>query len=119
MTRYVVPLTAEPQTFAITLAGHQYTLTLRWCTAAAGGGNPNDGSSAAEGGWMLDIADTDNSAVLVAGIMLVTGADLLAPYPDLGIGGMLWLYSVDELPPGYDDLGTAVDLIFETDEVSS
>lgn len=106
MTRYVVPLSAEPQTFAITLAGRQYTLTLRWCTAD-------------EGGWMLDIADTETSAVLVAGIMLVTGADLLAPFPDLGIGGMLWLYAVDELPPGYDDLGVGVDLIFETEEVSS
>lgn len=106
MTRYIVPLTAEPQTFAITLAGHQYTLTLRWCTAV-------------EGGWMLDIADTETSASLAAGIMLVTGADLLAPYPDLGLGGMLWLYSVDELPPGYDDLGTAVDLIFETEEAAS
>lgn len=103
MTQYVIPLTAEPQTFAITLAARQYTLTFRW-------------SSAAEGGWLMDIADTESAVSLVAGIPLVTGADLLAPYPDLGIGGMLWLYAIDDLPPGYGDLGTTVQVIFETED---
>lgn len=102
MTQYIVPLTAEPQTFGIALAGAQYRLTLRWCAAA-------------EGGWLLDIADADETP-LAAGIPLVTGADLLDPFPELGIDGMLWLYSTSELPPAYDELGETVQLIFETED---
>jgi hypothetical protein len=102
MSRFIVPLTPEPQTFGIALAGVQYRLTLRWCGQA-------------EGGWMLDIADADD-APLACGLAVVTGADLLEQYPDLGIGGMLWIYSTTELPPGYDDLGGAMQLIFETED---
>lgn len=102
MSRYIVPLTPEPQTFGIVLGGTQYRLTLRWCGMA-------------EGGWMLDVADADD-VPLVAGIALVTGADLLAPYADLGFGGILWLYSVTELPPAYDELGDTVQMIFETED---
>ena len=101
MSRYIVPLTPEPQAFDVVLAGVSYRLTVRWCGAP-------------EGGWMLDLADAEG-APLVAGIPLVTGADLLAPYPDLAIGGMLWLYATDDLPPGYDGLGGTVQLIFETE----
>lgn len=101
MTQYIVPLTPEPQAFGITLAGTSYRLTVRWCAAA-------------EGGWLLDVADVDD-APLVAGIPLVTGVDLLDPYPEIGIGGMLWLYSTTELPPAYDELGDVVQLIFETE----
>jgi hypothetical protein len=102
VSRYIVPLTPEPQAFDAVMAGVPYRLTVRWCGAL-------------EGGWMLDIADAEG-APLIAGIPLVTGADLLAPYPDLAIGGMLWLYSIDEMPPAFRELGETVQLIFETED---
>lgn len=103
MPRYVIPMTAEPQTFTITLASREYRITLRWCAAP-------------EGGWMLDIADADSGAVLVAGIALVTGVDLLTAHAHLGFGGMLWVYSPDDQAPSETDLGTRTLLIFEVPE---
>lgn len=82
------------------LGGAEYRLTVRWCGAE-------------EGGWLLDIADGEGATTLVCGVALVTGTDMLAPYPDIGFGGMMWLYAVDEQPPGYDGLGTRVQLILE------
>lgn len=106
MAQYTIPITtSEPQTFTVTLSAVQYRFTLRWI----------DGT---EGGWLLDIALAEDETPLVAGVALVTGVDLLAQFPDLGIPGALWLYAVDDLSPGYDDLGTAVQLIYETEDES-
>lgn len=104
MAQYTIPIaTSEPQTFSVTLSAVQYRCTLRWITGV-------------EGGWLLDIALAESETPLVAGISLVTGVDLLAQFPEAGVAGMLWLFSADELPPGYSDLGTAVQLIYETTE---
>lgn len=100
MSEFVIPLTPKPQTFTITLSGVEYRLTIRW-------------SEAIEGGWMLDLALAEGPD-LVSGIAMVTGTDLLAPYPDLGLG-RLWLSASDDLVPGFDDLGTSVLLIYETE----
>lgn len=70
-----IPLSPSPQTFSITLAGVSYRMTLIW--REVGGA-----------GWVLDIADVAGQA-LVNGVPLVTGVDLLAPYPDKGFGGQL------------------------------
>lgn len=103
MARYLIPLTAEPQSFTIALGGREYRLTLRWGTAP-------------EGGWLLDVAEAEGGTILVAGMALVTGVDLLAAHAHLGFGGMLWVYSPDDLPPSEADLGTRTVLIFEVPE---
>lgn len=97
---YEIPLTAEPQRFEIALSGALYQLTVYW-------------SDQIESGWLLDIAASDGDT-LVAGLPLVTGADLLRQYAHLGIGGMLWCFSQTELPPALDNLGSDIRLIFET-----
>lgn len=105
MTRYVIPLASEPQAFSITLAGKEYRLTLRWCDSA-------------EGGWLLDIGAADNAASLAACIPLVTGVDLLAPYPEHDWGGWLWLQEATDQAPTFETLGGEAKLIFETEDAS-
>lgn len=89
-----IPLQAAPQTLTITLAGIQYTLTVQF-------------RNTVEGGWILDIGDRNNNPI-VQGIPLVTGADLLAQYPDLGFGGALWVQTTSnpDAVPTFENLGT-------------
>lgn len=103
MAAFQIPLTPQPQRFAIQLAGVTYNLTIHWCGPAG------------DGTWVLDIADSEN-APLVQGIPLVTGADLLAQYAYLGFGGELWVQSDDQTfrMPTYLDLGTLSHLYFVT-----
>lgn len=99
-TYYEIPLTPNAQTFRITLAGVQYVLAFAYRTHAVGG-------------WFLDIYSTDGVA-LVAGIPLVTGVDLLEPYPDLDFGGSLFV-ATDGDPsatPTYTNLGTQAHVYF-------
>lgn len=91
---YEIPLTAEPQRFAIALAGVTYRMRLAWREAAGGG-------------WFLDIADPD-AVPIVNGIPLVTGADLLEQYRHLGFVGSL-VVQTDHDPeavPTFDNLGS-------------
>jgi len=74
MSAYEIPLKPKGQTFTIALAGVTYNITLFWNRAA--------------NCWMINIADA-KSVMLVAGIPLVTGLDLLAQYKYLGINGSL------------------------------
>lgn len=104
MTCYIIPLTPEPQAFSITLGGTEYQLIVRWCDAP-------------EGGWLLDIGTPDNAAILVAGIPLITGVDLLDPYPEHNWGGWLWMQAADDLPAVFETLGKSVKLIFETEDM--
>lgn len=104
MTEYIIPLTSVPQSLEVSLAGKDYQFTLRW-------------NSACEGGWVLDIDLPDGAGHVICGIPLVTGTDLLAPYAHLGFGGGLYAYSDDhDNPPGPDDLGDGVDLLFVVDD---
>lgn len=74
MTAYEIPLSPNPQTFAIELGSTTYQMTVVWNPVLAC--------------WVLDIASEDNAPV-VSGIPLVTGLDLLAQYEYLGFGGSL------------------------------
>ena len=59
------------------------------------------------GGWVMDINDGAGNP-LVCGIPLVTGADLLAQYAYLGLGGHIVVVS-DAAPdavPTFDNLGS-------------
>lgn len=98
---YTIPLTAEPQSFGITLAGKEYRLTVRWLDAP-------------EAGWTLDIEEPENAAPIAMGIPLVAGCDLLEQYSYLEIGGELWVEG--EIPPTLDNLGTEVELVFIVEE---
>lgn len=89
-----IPLeTGTPQRFSITLGGVEYQLTLRY-------------RNIAEGGWVLDIADANGTAI-IGGIPLVTGADLLAQHKHLGLGGRLWVQTLSnpDAVPTFDNLG--------------
>jgi hypothetical protein len=55
--------------------------------------------------WVLDLKD-NAGAVLLAGVPLLPGANLLAQYPDLDFPGELWVASEGtDAPPTYDNLG--------------
>lgn len=100
-TFYEIPLTPNAQAFRVTLAGVQYRMALAWRTHDVGG-------------WFLDIFDPAGNP-LVAGIPLVTGVDLLEPYPDLKFGGALYVMTdgAPTAPPTYDNLGTQAHVYFE------
>lgn len=102
MTPYEVPLSPEPQTFIIALAGVNYRLTTSWCGPA--------------GHWILDIAQTGGEPI-VAGIPLVTGVDLLKQYEYLGLGGKLFVQSAGDATaiPNFEGLGVASKLYFVTE----
>ncbi|TXH35308.1 MAG: hypothetical protein E6Q98_16075 [Rhodospirillaceae bacterium] len=96
---YEIPLTAEPQKRVVTLVGQKYTLIVTWC-------DPQQY-------WVLELRDV-NDVILVAGIPLVTGADLLAQYEYLEIGGALVAQSDADgfSPPTYENLGQTAHLYF-------
>lgn len=99
-TVYEIPLSPNPQTFTVALAGKSYQLTVQYRAAIMGG-------------WVLDIADTAGTP-LVQGIPLVTGADLLAQHKHLGIGGELRVQT-DNAPdevPTFGNLGQASHVFF-------
>jgi hypothetical protein len=101
MSNNEIPLSPDNQIFSIDLAGVTYRLTVLWNTPAAV--------------WVLDIADILDNPIL-QGIPLVTGVDLLSPYPYLNFGGKLIAQTdnVPDVPPTYNDLGITGHLYFVT-----
>lgn len=104
MSTFLIPLTNLPQTFEIALGGVNYTLTSKW----------NDSP---EGGWVLDIADTDTALPLACNLPLITGADVLAGLEYLGITGQLVVFTDgdDTAVPTLENLGVESNLYFLTD----
>jgi hypothetical protein len=97
---FTLPLSPTQQTMTISLSGVTYNMQFTYRDSQMG--NP----SILPGGWILDLSDADGD-LLVGGIPLVTGCDLLAPYPYLGIGGRLIVATdgaVDAVPT-YANLG--------------
>lgn len=101
MSTYEIPLSPTPQQFNIALAGVNYQLRVHWCDAAQV--------------WVLDVASNEGN-LLVGGIPLVTGADLLAQYPYLTFGGALVAQTDFDLaaPPNFTNLGILGHLYFVT-----
>lgn len=102
MAAFEIPLGPSPRTMSIVLGSSTYNLRFAFANVD-------------QGGWFMDISD-GNGVSLLCGVPLVTGADLLAQYPDLGIGGKLWVQSDGADPgkvPGYADLGVTSHLYFE------
>jgi hypothetical protein len=100
-TPYLIPLQPTNQTIQITMAGTLYGLTVRW----------NEMNQA----WTLDLDDQRGNAI-VAGIPLVTGVDLLAPYGYLNIRGQLIAQTTNDTTavPTMANLGTTGNLYFVT-----
>ena len=102
MAALEIPLTPQAQRFSISFGGTVYRMRLLW----------ND---ADEGGWTLDIGDEDGT-LLVAGIPLVTGVDLLAQHRHLGFAGGLYVTTdrgAGEVPT-YLGLGQTAHLFYVT-----
>lgn len=103
MAVFEVPLTAQPQTFQITLSGVAYRVTLKWREAEGAG-------------WVFDFANASGTPI-VSGLPLVTGADLLEQYRYLGFGGSLYVQT-DHDPdavPTFDNLGDTAHVYFVPD----
>jgi len=106
MSLFKIPLSNEPQTFQIALAGKEYSCTCKY--------NYTD-----EGGWILDFADAESGVPIVANIPLVTGVDLLDGLAYLGFGGKLYVKTDgdDFAVPTLENLGIESNLYFEVEDV--
>lgn len=93
-----IPLSPDNQQFRILLGDTTYTLRVIW----------RDGA-----GWIMDVMDSGGAALLL-GVPLVTGANLLHQYPQLGINGALLVVTDKGAPadPTKTNLGTYSHLIF-------
>ena len=100
-TTFDIPLTSSPQTASITLAGVSYKINLKW----------NNISSC----WVVDLLDSLNNLIL-GGIPLVTGCDLLGQFEYLSIGGDLFAEMDNSATavPQFQDLGNNGHLYFVT-----
>ena len=97
----VVP--SQAQRFNLDLAGTTYNFRLTF-------------NAAQDACWVMDIGDS-NGAILVAGIPLVSGVDLLAPHRHLGFTGGLVVTTdrgAGEVPT-FDGLGVTSHLFFIPD----
>ena len=101
MAFYEIPLSPRPQRMSINLGGSIYQLRF-------GFADEDDPF------WFMDIADSLGTP-LVAGIPIVTGADLLQQYRYLGIPGRLWVMTDGDpnAVPTFANLGSAGHLFFE------
>ena len=98
---YEIPLIASPQTFSITLSNVDYNILIVWNTVALA--------------WVINFYDV-NQVPILTGIPLVTGVDLLLPYPDLAFGGKLFAQTDHDLtsPPTFENLGITGHLYWVT-----
>lgn len=96
-----VPLISTPQQFSVFLNGVSYDLTLKW----------NEFGQR----WVMDIALT-SGGMLVSGIPLVVGQDLIEQFTYFEIGGMLVVQSDYDVlaAPTFDNLGTLSHMYFVT-----
>ena len=96
-----IPLTSVPQRFSISLNGVTYQLRSIW----------NDVAQV----WVIDISDS-SGVLIVGGIPLVCGADLLGQFTYLGIDGVLIAQTDSDpnLPPAFENLGVTGHLYFVT-----
>lgn len=102
MAALEIPLTSQAQRFTITLGDSIYRMRITY-------------DAADEGGWILDIGAQDGT-LMVAGIPLVSGTDLLAQYAYMDFGGSLFVTTdrgAGEVPT-FDGLGLTSHLYFVT-----
>ncbi|MDN8543373.1 hypothetical protein QZH36_18375 [Erwinia sp. BC051422] len=100
MTITEIPLTPDNQLFDISINNSDYKMRIIW----------------RESGWFLDLQNSDGGDI-IAGIPLVTGADLVAQYAYLQLGFGLWLFSDSSgnTAPDQYDLGYTAHLCIITE----
>lgn len=98
---YEVPLINSPQLFSITLSNIDYNIKVVW----------NDIAQC----WVIDFYDA-NQTLILSGVPLVTGVNLLEPYPDLNFSGKLFVQTDHDLTavPTFDNLGITSHLYWVT-----
>lgn len=108
MRVFEIPLHGTPQRFPIQLVGRVFTLCFQYRAESPF-------TDDASGDWLLDIGD-DMGNIIVAGIPLVTGANLVAQYTYLNFPGELWVRSdgVRSDVPTFRGLGSTSRLYFVT-----
>lgn len=107
MADFKLPLSNTPEKFEISLADKNYLMTVKW--------NDSD-----EGGWMMDLEDATTNVSIVAGIPLITGADLLEGLDYLGIEGHLYVYTDGDTfaTPTLLNLGVESNVYFQTEVIT-
>ena len=92
MTIYEIPLSPQPQTFAISIAGTVYRLTIQWNRFG--------------GYWVIDIADAQGNDIL-CGVPMLAGRNLLGQYDYLGFNFILFCGTDFQLrtSPTFENLG--------------
>lgn len=100
MTITEIPLQPQNQTFSTTIAGTIFKMTVIWRVEC----------------WFIDIYSSDGT-LIVGGIPMVTGADLLGQYSYLNLGFSLFVVcSVQGQDyPTENDLGTGSHLLIKTE----
>jgi hypothetical protein len=96
---YEIPTQPTAQFFSISLNGTTYYVKLQWCAPAQC--------------WIMELSDS-NQDLIVGGIPLITGADLLEQLSYLEVGGSMFVQS-DFDPsevPDYASLGSTGHLYF-------
>lgn len=98
---YEIPLIPSAQSFSITLSNVNYNVLIVWNNVAKC--------------WCIDFSDA-NQVLILSSIPLVTGVDLLLPYPNLNFGGKLFAETDHNLttPPTFDNLGITGHLYWVT-----
>ena len=96
-----IPLAPDSQNFNITLAGVDYQMRVVWRGAC----------------WFLDLMDSTGT-LMIGGIPLITGADLLAQYHYLNLGFSLYVVCDDPASenPTQFDLGINSHLCAKTED---
>jgi hypothetical protein len=99
MTIYKIPLTAEPQTFEIAMAGVSYRINLYWNWVSAV--------------WQIDLLDTA-LVPIVQGMALVGNTNLMSSFAYLGFTGALFATTDADLSaaPTYTNLGSTANVYF-------
>lgn len=97
----IVPFSSNyDQTFTCTLNGTQYVIDARWNERGAF--------------WTFDLTENPSQTLLVAGVPLLLGQDVLAPYA-LGIGGLIMAdLANSNTDAGPEDLSDRVVAVFFT-----
>ncbi len=96
-----IPLAPDSQSFNITLAGVDYQMRVVWRGVC----------------WFLDLMDSTGT-LMIGGIPLITGTNLLAQYHYLGLGFSLYVVCDDPASenPTQFDLGIKSHLYEKTED---